>query len=347
MGNYFPRAQLSLESVTPDDDVVDLCRKRALDLVVLDVDGDEKAVDLCRQLKADPATFGLPVLAVGNSAARKFESFDAGVDEFLTRNMQREEFIIRVNSLIRVGVTRRASGAVQLQAEIKRLEHLRETFRRYVSPQVADHIIQAVASQSGTESVRVHASVLFVDMRGFTRISEFLSPGEVVPLLNEYFSLLTEIAFAHEGTVFNMAGDCLMVGFGVPVAQEDSPVRAVRAALEMIAGFEELAKHWKLLHGIETGIGIGINEGEVIAGNVGSHAYMSYTIVGDVVNIAARLCQRARAGEILFSETVKASLQRHRYAVHGVELPPMVLRGRTTPISLYCIPSEERKEILE
>jgi len=347
MTGHFRHSGFEIETAKPDEDVFGLCMSRLLDLVVLDVDRDDGAVELCRRLKADAATVGLPVLAVADSNARKLHSFDAGVDEFLTRDVDPEDFLVRVNSLLRVGATRRAHSAAQLDVEVKRLEHLRETFRRYVSPQVADHIIGTGVSLPRAESIRIHASVLFVDMRGFTRLSEMLSPGEVVPLLNEYFSLLTEIAFEHSGTVFNMAGDCLMVGFGVPTPQADAAARAVRTGMEMISGFEELARHWRALHGIETGIGVGINEGDVIAGNVGSHAYMSYTIIGDAVNIAARFCQRARAGEILFSQSVKRSLDASGYAVHSIELPPLVLRGRSNPVDLYCIPVHGRRDIQE
>ena len=91
----------------------------------------------------------------------------------------------------------------------------------------------------------IEAALLFADLRGFTGISERLSPHEVVPLLNEYFSLLTEITFQHEGTVFHMAGDCLMVGFGVPFEQDDSAQRAVRAAREMLDRFAVLADSWR------------------------------------------------------------------------------------------------------
>jgi class 3 adenylate cyclase len=184
--------------------------------------------------------------------------------------------------------------------------------------------------------------VLFADMRGFTGISERLTPQEVVPLLNEYFSLLTEVTFQHDGTVFHMAGDCLMVGFGVPLEQSDGPERAVRTAQEMLVRFGALAQRWKARHEIETGLGIGINEGDVIAGNVGSALYMNYTIIGDTVNVASRLAQRARAGEVLFSRAVKRSLDARGFDTGALELPPITLRGRTTPIDIYCVPREKR-----
>jgi class 3 adenylate cyclase len=167
----------------------------------------------------------------------------------------------------------------------------------------------------------------------------------VVPLLNEYFSLLTEITFRHEGTVFHMAGDCLMLGFGVPLAQPDCAERAVRAAREMLASFGALARSWKERYQIEAGLGIGINEGDVVAGNVGSSSYMSYTLIGDTVNIAARLCQRARAGEMLFSSALKRSLDAHGLDVGATALPPLQLRGRSHPVDIFCVPLARRLQV--
>ncbi len=203
------------------------------------------------------------------------------------------------------------------------------------------------ASRAGEQPgyTRVWSAVMFADMRGFTGISERLSPTDVVPLLNEYFALLTDIAVRHGGTVFNLAGDGLMAGFGVPTEQLDAPDRAIESAQEMLSGFSSLAASWKRRHGIDTGLGIGINAGEVIAGNVGSPAYMSYTIVGDTVNVAARLSQRARAGEALFSSSVKRSLDEHGREVPLVELPALQLRGRAAPVEIYCIPAAERLDL--
>jgi class 3 adenylate cyclase len=192
---------------------------------------------------------------------------------------------------------------------------------------------------------RVRSAVMFADMRGFTRISERLSPTEVVPLLNEYFELLTGIATEHGGTVFNMAGDGLMVGFGVPREEPDASRRAIETAREMLARFDGLASQWKRRHDVETGLGIGINTGEVIAGHVGSARFMSYTIVGDTVNVASRLSQRARAGEALFSSEVKRSLGSSMRSVPVVELPALQLRGRAAPVEIYCLPASDRLDL--
>ena len=246
----------------------------------------------------------------------------------------------RIEALLRAG------------SDIRRREELlRQTFRRYVSPRVADKILEdqelreTLLAPVAPVEVRAHAVVLFADLRGFTSIAEQLDAQHIVPLLNEFFSLLTEITFKYDGTVFHMAGDCLMLGFGVPLEQPDSPQRAVSAAREMLARFAELSGAWRERYRIEAGLGIGINEGDVVAGNIGSSAYMNYTIIGDTVNIAARLCQRARAGEMLFSSTLKRSLDQHGLDIGATPLPPLQLRGRSHPIDIFCVPLGTRIQL--
>ena len=190
---------------------------------------------------------------------------------------------------------------------------------------------------------RVSGTVLFADMRGFTTIAERLSPDQVVPLLNAYFSLLSAITVEHGGTVFHMAGDGLMAGFGVPRAEPDASARAVAAARQMISSFGRLAGDWKARLGLDTGIGIGINAGEVIIGDVGAPERPSYTLIGDTVNVAARLVQRARAGEALFSRSVWQALEAGAAGI--LELPPLVLRGRSRPVEIYCMPSATRLDL--
>jgi adenylate cyclase len=255
----------------------------------------------------------------------------------------------QIEALARAGRVRGKTAVAQLEAEFRRREEvLRQTFRRYVSPRVADKILadsQLRDTLLSTADARAHVVVVFADLRGFTAIAEQLEPNSIVPLLNEYFSLLTEITFRHEGTVFHMAGDCLMLAFGVPLEQPDSAQRAVWAAREMLGGFGELSRTWKQRYGIEAGLGIGINEGDVVAGNVGSATYMSYTIIGDTVNVAARLCQRARAGEMLFSRALKQSLDALGVDVGATALPPLQLRGRSHPIDIYCVPLQNRLQL--
>jgi class 3 adenylate cyclase len=198
-------------------------------------------------------------------------------------------------------------------------------------------------ARDGIGQARVSGTVLFADMRGFTAVAERLAPADVVPLLNEYFSMLSAVTRDHGGTVFHMAGDGLMAGFGLPLPADDASGRAVSAARGMIAGFGRLAADWKARLGIETGIGIGINAGDVIVGDVGAPERPSYTLIGDAVNVAARLVQRARAGEALFSLSVRQALDPAPQGI--VELPPLVLRGRTRPVEIYCLESPTRLDL--
>jgi class 3 adenylate cyclase len=156
-------------------------------------------------------------------------------------------------------------------------------------------------------------------------------------MLNEYFAVLTEAAYQHEGTIFNMAGDSLLVGFNVPLPQADAPARALRAAIDMIARFAPVAAAWRRRHGIATGVGIGMCRGEAIIGNVGSPHYMSYTVVGDPVNTAARLMAMAQADEVLVSGTLFDAL---RSLVSGRRVEPrgdVALRGKSEPVPVYAI----------
>ena len=348
VSRHLSSSGLQLETVDSGEHLIDWREGAAADLIIVDTTTHEfSGLSLCRLIKSQPQTSALPVVLIADSDDSRLDGLAAGVDEFLTDDMSREEFVVRVNTLLRVRATKQALAA-QLETEIRRREEIRETFSRYVSPTLVDHILAEPSLRHAAladRGVRVRAAVLFADMRGFTRISEQLSPTEVVPLLNEYFELLTEIAFRHDGTVFNMAGDCLMVGFGVPLEKADISVRAVNTAREMLLSFRELVEKWKRRHNIETGLGIGINEGEVIAGNVGSPAYMSYTIIGDTVNVASRLGQRARAGEMLFSEEVKRALDDAGIDYGAVELPSLVLRGRAAPVQIFCVPVGERLDI--
>jgi class 3 adenylate cyclase len=343
--------RFSLQQIATASDVIGCMESLAPDLIFVDVDSPNLgALELCRSLKEHPATTLLPVIVVGRTAKRRVEAFSAGADDFVTRQVPREVLVTRLEALARLSAARRQAAASALNIEVRRREEIHQTFRRYVSPQLADRILGDVALRNSilcSSDVRTRAVVLFADLRGFTGISERLSPHEVVPLLNEYFSLLTAITFQHEGTVFHMAGDCLMVGFGVPLEQSDSPERAVRAAQEMLNRFATLADTWRERHQIETGLGIGINEGDVVAGNVGSAMFMNYTIIGDAVNIASRLCQRARAGEMVFSSTVKHSLDARGLDIKALQLPPMTLRGRSSPIDIFCVPLERRLDLGE
>jgi adenylate cyclase len=199
-------------------------------------------------------------------------------------------------------------------------------------------------------SVRTtRVTVLFADLRGYTGLAERLAPTRIVPLLDEFFSVLAGATTLHGGTIFHMAGDGMMAGFGGEDPVQEGAREALAAGHEMLQCFGVLAARWRHEFGIDTGIGVGLHLGEVAMGILGAPGKKSMTLVGDTVNVAARLCGRARAGEVLLSCTVAAALDieggaREIYIgpIPVLQLPQFALRGRSAPLDIWCVPAIER-----
>jgi adenylate cyclase len=193
-------------------------------------------------------------------------------------------------------------------------------------------------------------TVLFADLRGYTGLAERLPPASVMPLLDEFLGVLGRATLQHGGQIFHMAGDGMMAGFGVlgdPAG--DGAREALAAGHTMLQEFGTVAARWRRDLSIETGIGVGLHLGEVALGSLGPPGRRRTTLVGDTVNVASRLCSRARAGEVLLSCTVAAALDAES-AQNGFEavpaailqLPQFELRGRSEPLDIWCIPAAER-----
>ena len=195
-------------------------------------------------------------------------------------------------------------------------------------------------------------TVLFADLRGYTGLAERLAPASILPLLDEFFGVLASATTLHGGKIFHMAGDGMMAGFGSQDSADDGAREALAAGHAMLLHFGALATRWRRELGIETGIGVGLHLGEVAMGMLGPPGKKSMTLVGDTVNVAARLCSRARAGEVLLSCTVAAALDieggdvpaREIYVgpIPVLQLPQFALRGRSAPLDIWCVPAVER-----
>jgi class 3 adenylate cyclase len=203
-------------------------------------------------------------------------------------------------------------------------EMIKRAFSRYVTREVVEEILKD-PEQLALTGARREVTVLFCDVRGFTATAELLQPEEVVELLNEFYELMIETTFKYDGTLDKFLGDGVMAVFGAPLYRPDHALMAARAALAMQAGIRELS-----LRRVRTGkppvaVGIGVNAGEVIAGTVGTDARMEYTVVGDSVNLAARLEAGAAPGQILVSADTFARLNG---AVRGKKLGRFNVKGR-------------------
>jgi adenylate cyclase len=189
------------------------------------------------------------------------------------------------------------------------------------------------------------ATVLFVDLRGYTGIAEKLPAPRVARLLEELCAVLGHVIEQHRGKIYHIAGDGLMAGFGLRGAPRDGALEALNAGRQMLVQFLPIAARWRDELQIDTGIGIGIHLGEVALGLLGPSGHKKATLVGDTVNVAARLCDRARAGEVLFSSAVAAAIGDEGNgsgAASYVQLPQFELRGRSDPLDIWCVPALAR-----
>jgi len=222
------------------------------------------------------------------------------------------------------------------------------TARRRADTRIRANSISVKRARPPTAKT-VSVTVLFADLRGYTRLAEKLPPAQVVPLLEEFFGILSKATELHGGRVYHVAGDGMMAGFGVDDPEQDGARDALAAGYAMLNGFAGVAARWRRELSIETGVGIGLHQGNVALGLFGPPRQRTTTLVGDTVNVAARLCSRARAGEVLFSCTVAASLDAHPTAdapVRGqipfLQLPQFELRGRSELLDIWCVPAVER-----
>src|ERR1700683_1782500 len=193
----------------------------------------------------------------------------------------------------------------------------------------------------------IHAAVLFADMRGYMRLADRLPPARVVSLLQEFFTILERITEAFGGQVFHVAGDGMMAGFTLRDPGRSGARAALAAGRAMLQGFAPVATRWLDEFEVVTGIGIGLHLGEVALGFLGPPGKQAVTMIGDTANVAARLCSRARAGELLLSCAVAAALDADGDgSVNGpkpfLQLRQFELRGRSELLDIWCVPAPER-----
>jgi adenylate cyclase len=206
------------------------------------------------------------------------------------------QFLIAFGGLAAMAI-RNSRYAEQIQREAM----VRSNFERYFAPNVAAEIAQ----QQGNVKLggdKRPVTILFSDIRGFTSMSETMSPDGIANLLSDYFTEMVDVIFANGGTLDKFIGDAIMAIWGAPIPHADDADRAVQAAIQMQQAIKTLNAKWESEGKPKIGVGIGINYGETFAGNIGSHLRLEYTVIGDAVNVASRLCSNAKGGEVLISD---------------------------------------------
>lgn len=213
----------------------------------------------------------------------------------------------------------------------KQRSHLFSSFQKFLSPIIIEKIVNDPnALKLGGSKQRV--TVFFSDIRGFTKMSEKMDPTDVVTLLNQYFSAMTAIVLKYQGTLDKFVGDEIMALFGAPLEIQHASLRAVMCALEMQQVLEGLRSDWQTRGFPVFDMGIGLNSGEVTVGFIGSEDVLSYTAIGDTVNLASRLCSVAEPGQIVVSLETATELED---AVFLRQLPDIQVKGKELPIKIF------------
>jgi adenylate cyclase len=281
--------------------------------------------EACKKIKKDSHNTFLPVVmltALDNMEA-KIEGFEAGADEFLNKPIQKIELIARVKNLLKIKFLH---DEVELRNQL-----ISSMLHRYVNRLVIEQILANPEKYSELGGYRKEVAAFFCDIRGFTALSESMNADELIRLLNSIYKELTAIVFSNKGTFDKYMGDCIMAFWGAPTDIEDETLCAVRAAMKMQEAFEGLKQGWPPELN-KLGIGIGINYGEVIAGNIGTEQAMDYTVIGDVVNTAQRVESIANAGQVLIT---KSALSRVEGKIKVRALEPVLLKGKSVPVEIY------------
>jgi adenylate cyclase len=231
------------------------------------------------------------------------------------------------------GIAAVAIGNSQLAERSRREAAVRANFERYFAPALAARIAESpTAATLGGEKRTV--AVLFSDIRGFTALAERLRPDETAALLTEYFTEMVDCVFRHRGTLDKFMGDAVMAQWGAPIGAPDDADRALAAAREMVQALDALNVKWEAQGRPSMQIGIGLNFGEAFAGNIGSERRLEFTVIGDTVNTASRLCSAAEGGEILLTESMRDAL---REAPPLEPCAPLAVKGKAQPVPVFRV----------
>jgi adenylate cyclase len=338
------------EVTTAEDGEAALERTAELlpDLILLDImmprlDG----IETVRRLKANPAHQHIPVILVTakSDPMDVIQGLDAGGDDYLTKPIDHAALLARVRSMLRMKalhdkvheqareledwsrlLERRVAEQIEQIARMDRL-------RRFLPPQVAEILVGDRQGGDPLQSHRQDVTVVVADLRGFTSFAETAEPEEVLTVLREYHHCIGTLVAQHDATLERFVGDGVLALFNDPLPQEDHTGRAIQMTLEMRQHVQVLCETWAK-RGYALGFGVGVTRGYATVGGVGFERRIEYSVIGTVPNLASRLCDEAKTGQILVSRPVIAALEdRAEFQLVG----NLSLKGFHRPVPVFEI----------
>ena len=310
------------------------------DLILLDYMMPKmNGIEVVKQLKQDERYKGIPVILLTAKASQedKVKGLDAGADDYVVKPFDSFELLARVRSMMRIkqmqdsleewnrGLTDKVTQQV---GQIERMGRL----KRYLSPQIAETILKS-EDENLFKSHRREITVVFLDLRGFTAFSDSAEPEEIMELLRTYHAEMGKLIFEFQGTLERFAGDGIMVFFNDPIPCENHTEKAARMALEMHARVKGLRTGW-LKKGYDLDLGIGLAAGYATLGNIGFEGRMDYGAVGNVTNLASRLCDEAKGGQILTNQKTFSKIEE---LFEAEPLEELELKGFSRPVAAFNI----------
>lgn len=329
-----------IERANDGEEALEKVESFAPDVILLDymmpkMDG----IEVVKRLKDHERHKAIPVILLTAKAGQedKVKGLDAGADDYVVKPFESFELLARVRSMMRIKEMHDTLEEWNLTLERKVNEQVHEIqqmarLKRYLSPQIAESILQ-LQEDDPFESHRREITAVFVDLRGFTAFSDSAEPEEVMELLRSYHRETGRIIFEFDGTLEGFWGDGIMVFFNDPIPCEDHLQKAVRMALAIRGRGEELRRGW-LKKGFDLHLGVGLAAGFATLGNIGFEGRIDYAAIGNVTNLAGRLCGEAKGGQIL---TDQKTLFRMEDFVEVEPLDELQLKGFVRPVPSFNI----------
>ena len=310
------------------------------DLILLDYMMPKmNGIEVVKQLKQDERYKGIPVSLLTAKASQedKVRGLDAGADDYVVKPFESFELLARVRSMMRIKEMHDSLEEWNRTLEDKVKEQVHEIERmgrlkRYLSPQIAETILKS-EDENLFKSHRREITVVFLDLRGFTAFSDSAEPEEIMELLRTYHAEMGKLIFEFQGTLERFAGDGIMVFFNDPIPCENHTEKAARMALEMRARAKGLRTGW-LKKGYDLDLGIGLAAGYATLGNIGFEGRMDYGAVGNVTNLASRLCDEAKGGQILTNQKTFSKIEE---LFEAEPLEELQLNGFGRPVAAFNI----------